>query len=408
MLNPPTVRKIQVGLGGPYVSITAASAHTAFSAAIAELASSGGGELIVYPGYAELLNPPPPVKYRFGSPVSVSVPNVTILFAPGAVLDFTGTTASEMFLVSAPGFRVVGAVVEHQAVQLNGRSCFRIQEPTTPGQDSHGAAFVDCSFRIGQSVSSVLGFSCIRAEGLDSKVRRGLEVSGCTFEILPGTAAPEAWQQPDDEPYGICAIRARNSEGCLLTENRFHGPPGTQKAPCGPMILLDNAERSVIASSVFENLDLIPAAQAGSTPPGGSVVRVTSHSTFPGHHTSVSSNVFRSIDARYVLEIVGCRSDLVTANHFGAIGHHCDAVLRARGTGGKALTVFGNVFQGVSGAGTPATLGRMLHLEGLESATIDGNAFTDGPAGRRMIELEPGTCSNVHVGPSQVLRSLTS
>jgi hypothetical protein len=394
---------IQVGLQGVMIfPITPGTASSAFSAAIADLSVTGGGELIIYPGYDATLSLP--LKYLFDTTVVVNVPNVSLRFAPGAVLDFANSTINELFHVRAPGFRCIGAAVDHRTVVKDGRSCFRVGDPTF-GLTADRAAFVDCRFRILQNVSALKGFSCIRAEGGESTLREGLDVAGCTFEWLAGVRQTVAWD--GDEPYGVCAIRCRNSRGGLFTENLVFGPSEAIKGTCGPVLFLDNAPHTRITANILRGLDLIPAADGqGNSPPGGSLIRITTHGAHLGHRTLFAENVVRGVDARFVLELLGVRNDEVLCNVMQGIGPHCDAVLKTgQVTGvssiGMALLIAGNVMSEIEGGGQPATQGIPIWLEHVSSVTCAGGAFTDVVRSVGPVVTGPGPCSDVHVSPVQ-------
>lgn len=399
-------RAIQVGLNGPVFPISTPSAASgAFSAAIQDLASTGGGELFVYPGYED---PPSQQhrKYLLDATVVVDVPNVALRFAPGAVLDFANSSIETLFHVRAPGFRCVGATVDHVTTQKDGRSCFLVGDPTT-GLNADDASFLDCTFRIQQNVDVLRSFSCLRAEGREAVPRRGLDVSGCTFELLAGTRQVAAWL--GDEPYGVCVLRCRNSQGVQFRENLVHGPSEAVKGACGPVLLLDNAPGARVACNVLRGLDLVPATDGqGNTPPASSLVRMTTHGIHIGHRSILSQNVVRAVDARFVVELLAARDDHVLCNVFQGIGPHCDAVVKTgQATGvlsqGRTLSISANVFNQIDGGGQPATKGTPIWLEHIDSVGCSGSVFSEIPHPRQPFVTGPGPCSDLHFSPVQAV-----
>lgn len=386
-----TVNRVQLGVAGPLLTLDPQAPHVALQSALDTLAESGGGELLIHPGYHPAQGA---VPYVFSEAVRVDVPDVCLRFAPGAVLAFGGADA--LFHVRAPRLRCESARVVHEDTGSSQRSCFLIGDPGQPGTDSDDAVFVDCHFALTQASADTLGFSCIRAEGDEGSPRRGLRLEGCTFDFGPGVRSSDAWQ--GDDPFGLCAVRARNSALCTLTANRFRGPSGAGLGHAGTLVLLDNAPESSVASNVFVGLDLM-----ASNGTGGSVVRVTTHRGHVGHGTRVGGNVFHAIDARHAVELVGARFDAVDANSFAELGPDCDAALVARGPAGEGLVIAGNAFRAVAAAGGRSGPGVPIRLAGVGSVTVSANVFGRLPTDGRALEVEAGSCSDVHVAAAQAI-----
>lgn len=381
------------------IPIQPEAAHKAFRRALASLPAAGGFELFVSAGSA---------PYEFAKEVLVDRPGVRLEFSPGAELRFSDAgSQANLFRCTAPGWTVRGARVTHTAradgVAPQQRSVFRVEDASAT-QPSDDARFVDCHFTLSQETPDLVGFSCIRAVGLDAgRPRRGLDVRATTFEFSGvGVRQSVAWQ--GEEPLGLCAIRASNSRECLLTRNLFRGeltsvaPGGSLAASrTGTLVYLSNTPDSIVSDCTFNVLDLI--AQGGTS--AGSVIRIRGLDGEPGHHTVLTNNVFEAIGARHVIELCGPVADVVANCSFGRV-FDTEAPLAAlpvaggpRGGRGDTLVISGNDFHNIQPE-------HQIRLQEVADVSIDGNAFNLVQLDHKPLQVVQGSCANVHVGSSQV------
>lgn len=388
---------IFVGLGArpdqsltEWIEVDPPNAHIGIGRALNDL-PDGGGVLYVMPGSA---------PYRFGQALSVTKPNVTIRFAGGAVLGFPPSGGpKQLFHIRAPRFKCYQAHVVHVAENDegadDGRSCFLVESGAE--HDSDDALFVDPIFEMTQVDDAILGFSCIRAEGHDPEVpRRGLRVSGANFLIHEGVHQMKAWEDTSEGPvpYGICAIRCRNSAETIVADTIFRGtseqlPRGT----AGPMILLDNCPASVLSDLVFRLLNLTTDASTPST-----LVRITTHGGHEGHQTVLARLFCEPIRARFVLELLDVSSDVVAFTNHGRQEPNVEAAIRVDGERGRGLVLLGSNFHNVHG---PQQMGRLIDLQRISDAVIAGNVFLPFQPEVVPIHVEPDQCANVHIARAQ-------
>lgn len=391
---------IFVGPDSQPFPITPASAHVAFRQALDYLAglSTDGGDLYVSPGTN---------KYMFGQKVIVGngapdlgVDNLTIHFSKGAILDFAGSTADALFEVRRRGFRCVGAHVQHQSSDVTDRSCFLINDNGVAGA-SDDASFVDCTFDMEQAGNTIKAFSCIRAIGAGSEanLRRGLNISRCSFLFRPGVRQRFSWSGLD--PYGICAVRGRDSAEFTVTGCQFraHHSAAGAHGMCGPAIYWDQCDESVLSSCVFSSLDLNPGP--GQHPEDNllPVIRLRTQDK-EGHHSILSSNVLRSIEAQNWVDLLDPQFDTIHGNVFGRPGASARRIVSARHIPGavdaaNTLVIAGNAF-----SDDPGSSSVMVRLSSVRNVVVDGNVFGDLQPGKNAVSVE-ADCSNVEVSPNQ-------
>ena len=391
---------ILVGPEGTPFTITPGSAHTAFRQALDHLAglSTNGGDLYVLPGTS---------KYVFGQKVVVGtgapdlgVDNLTIHFSKGAILDFDPNASLDaLFEVRRRGFRCIGAHVQHQSGNVTDRSCFLINDNGVAGA-SNDASFIDCTFDMEQAGNQIRAFSCIRAVGTGTAalLRRGLDVNRCVFLFRPGVRQRFGW--PTLDPYGICAVRGRDSAEFTITGCQFRAHPfaGGGVGMCGPAIYLDQCDESVVSSCVFSSLDLkpVPGPQPASLL---TLIRLRTQVS-EAHHSILSANVFRAIEAETWIDLLDPQFEAVTGNVFGRPGSTAKWIVAAHpanppSSNANTLVLVGNAF-----SDDPASPAEMVRLESIANVVAEGNVLSDLSPGKRGFVVE-ADCSNVEVSPNQ-------
>ncbi len=381
-----------------WVPIVPGQADGAFAEALASLPALGG-TLHVLPGSQ---------PYVFQNTVLVDKPNVSMRFAAGpalaasSYLTFPATGGPlQLFKLRSHRFRCVGAYVKYSATSTStdsGRSFFLVTDELGGADD---AAFLGCTFAVKQDTPSqapdITNFSCIRSEGLsDSAPRRGLRVSESSFLIDPGTAQSTSWSGAD--PLGICGVRATNTAEVLVTKTGFLGtndvPP--PRGAGGPMILLDNCPASILCDLVFVLISSI----AGVGGEHGSLVRVTTHGTAEGHRTMLCRFLSENNDARYMVELIDARSDVLAFANFGRLLGHCEAGVVVHGAKSDGLVVAALNLHHVSAA--PA-LSRLLDLQAIRNATVSGVTLKPFTSSQIPLRILNGTCLNVQVEADQAV-----
>ncbi len=376
---------IQVGIGGDVIDIATPSAASAkFQEALNQLPAMGG-ELYVFPP------DPAGTKYQIDATLTVPRNNVLLRFAPGAILDFSSSTPpTTMFDITVANFRCVGARIQHTVGSLtaSGRTIFHVRDNGAVGQ-SNDARFEGCTFDLQQGVSNIDGFSCIRATSNENPDdhRKGLFVSGCTFLLRPGTQQAFPWSTAG-EPQGVCAIRTRKSGCSFIVGNHFRGSDLVAFGDCGPMIYMLDSPESVISCNSFRQLRL--PATSGTMDVERSVLLRLNRSTQEGHHTLISSNLYESIRADYVVSLDDTHYNGFTGNDIGDVRDSAFAALRATR---DPLVIVGNGFHDVEAAPS-AQPGAVLELEFAAEAVLAGNTMTDATPGAPL--LLDAAASNLH------------
>lgn len=394
----------------PWVAVTPTSAHLAFQEALADLPDSGG-TLFVQPGSA---------PYVFGETVNVDKPNVTLRFAAGpsvgaetSYLTFPDSGGpKELFRVRAPGFRCHGAYVLYEADNDGGmgtsdddRSCFLVTDELVSADD---AAFLDCTFDMKQATPpadpnepekspNIFNFSCIRSSGrADAKLIQGLRVSGTTFRIRPGTPQTQSWAH--GRPLGICCVRARNTAEVRVTKTMCIGTTDDPRGNGGPFVFLDNCPASILSDLV------VRAIQTGCVQldpdnyePAGSIIRITTHSQQEGHRTVLARLAFETINARYMVELLEGRHDVVAFANWGRLVPECEAVLFLGGIESRGLSASAMNFHNFQAGQTPGGQSRAVRLESSADVALWGNIVLRFNENNGFLELGSDSCSNVSV-----------
>lgn len=384
---------VVVGVAGSVFPVNAAQPiHAALNAAINAL-PSGGGDIHVLPSAS---------PYGFTSTVDITKADVTIHFAPGAILGF-GASLQALVRVRARGFQCVGAHVVHQVQDSDSNhSCFLVED-SVPG-DSNDAAFVACRFDMKQLEAAILGFSCIRAKGSSAtEPRRGLLVDGATFFMRVGVPQTLAWQGPSFvEPYGICGIRAENSAECILTTNRFDGELQSEDVGgnCGPMVYLSDSPDSVFDGNLCRNLFLVPAS-IGTTPDKTStLIRLTNQSV-EGHQSILARSVVENVGSTYIFEFLDLHQVIVASSNFGRLVRGTMVGIRAAskfttGIGGNGLTLYANNYHNIGGF-----QGHLIQVDSTRDVTISNGVLSLLKLAQLPIRIGPGPCTNVVIEPGQ-------
>lgn len=371
-----------------WIQVTPTQANVAVQQAVSDLPPNGG-VLYVMPGSA---------TYEFQDTVLVNKPNVVIYFTSGAVLAFSSMGVHKQLIkIVSPRFRCHEARVVYQVQNANGvdndRSCFLVNEEN---QNCDDASFIDPTFDIKQANAAgpdILNFSCIRATGQDAALpRRGLRVSGGTFIIQQGEKQTKAIDPTNPTKlFGVCAIRGLNSAETLVTNAVLRGAVET-RGQSGTLVVLDNCPASVLVDVICRALDLIPST-AGEV--GGSVFRITTNGSNDGHRTVLARISFEVVRARYMIELINTRSDIVAYMNHGRTGDS-EASLVADGTRGTALAALAMNFHNVDGLGTPLGTNYMIDLKRISNAVISGHVFLPKP-NQFALRVAQGQCSGVYI-----------
>lgn len=384
----PQRERVLVGRGGPFFDLDPAAAHLGLQAAVDALPSSGG-ELFVFPPAT------PGERYAFAAPVFVNADNVRLRFAPGTTLDFApGSRADCMVHVRGRGFSCAGLSARHSIDgAVSGRSLVLVEDLGSTSA-SAAASFTGCRFEVLQNTSEPIeGFSCIRFTGFDRKNRKGMLVEGCTFLAPPGLPQAAAWV--GGEPTGVCALRASESQGNVITRNHFLGATESASGNSGPSIYLDACPESIVSSNVFRGLAL-PISGLGDPRLQSAVLRISTEEQ-EGHHTLVVGNTFRRIDCENVISASNVNYDSINSNLFCDIGGGTRAAVQASGV---LLLVCTNGFHQL--ALEPG--GAVVALDLVRDAVVAGNVFVRTPAESDAVRVALQSY-NVHQPAAQVRSS---
>lgn len=407
----PRKDAILVGLEGsavppnpnPWVAVTPATAHVAFQLALADLPATGG-TLFVQPGSA---------PYVFGEAVNVDKPNVILRFAAGprvgtetSYLTFPNSGGpKELFRVRAPRFRCHDGYVLYSADNDGGlgtsdddRSCFLVTDELGNADD---AAFLDCTFDMEQAAPlatspNLSNFSCIRSSGrTDTNLIQGLRVSGTTFRIRPGTSQTQAWAHA--RPLGICCIRARNTAEVRVTKTMFLGTQDSPRGNGGPFVFLDNCPASILSDLVVRAIqtNCVQADPPGDYVPAGSIIRITTHGLQEGHRTVLARLAFEVVNARYMVELLEGRHDVIAFANWGRLLPECEAVLYLGGVESRGLAASAMNFHNFQAGQTPSQESRSIRLEASADVALWANVVLRFAEKNGFLSLDSDTCSNV-------------
>jgi len=203
--------------GGGVFEINPAAADVAFDAAIAALGDEGG-VVDIHQGDAE---------FDFANPVTITKPNVKIR-GNGSTLSFVDSSSLYMFRIRAQGFSISGTRFRDIATAGLGDNTRRIISFEDNGTDnaSGNGRITDCDFDVTLATETVRDYQCISAVGNSAggaTLRRGLDISGCSFYARVNSMPRTRYVTSTTTPYGITFIKTRKSGAQFIRHNRFLG-----------------------------------------------------------------------------------------------------------------------------------------------------------------------------------------
>jgi hypothetical protein len=155
---------------------------------------------------------------------------------------------------------------------------------------------------------------------------------------------------------------------------------------------------SIIADCIFRAVEL---AVTDSGARAGTMIRIAPRDAQAGHRTVIGRVMFENLNAGRILELISTKFDVIGHANFGRIIDQCEAVIYAEGAGGDGLGVSSVNMHNIAGNQSPAGESRMIDLRSIRNVTVSGCVFVPFVTDQKVITIENGTCSNVHVDRSQ-------